>query len=68
VLSIDDRIFDEAKGESESLAGLILELAGKMPSVGEVIQFGEFIFCIEASDKRRLKKIKITIPETQMPD
>jgi len=62
VLGIDDRIFDEAKGESESLAGLILELAGKMPSTGEIFYFGEFAFRIEAADKRRIKKVKITIP------
>jgi gliding motility-associated protein GldE len=62
VLGIDDRIFDEAKGESESLAGLILELAGKMPATGEIFTLGEFSFCIEAADKRRVKKVKITIP------
>ncbi len=62
VLGLDDRIFDEAKGESESLAGLILELAGKMPSTGETFKLGDFVFRIEAADKRRIKKIKITTP------
>jgi CBS domain containing-hemolysin-like protein len=62
VLGIDDRIFDEAKGESESLAGLILELAGKMPAVNETFTFGEFTFHIDAVDKRRIKKVKVTIP------
>jgi gliding motility-associated protein GldE len=65
VLGIDDRLFDEAKGESESLAGLILELAGKMPSTGEAFSFGDFTFRIEAADKRRIKKVKITLPETE---
>lgn len=63
VIGIDDRIFDEAKGESESLAGLILELAGKMPATGEAFTLGEFTFRIEAADKRRVKKIKITTPQ-----
>ena len=62
VLSLDDRIFDEAKGESESLAGLILELAGKMPATGEIYSLGEFTFRVEAADKRRIKKVKITTP------
>ena len=62
VLGIDDRIFDEAKGESESLAGLVLELAGKMPATGEIFTLGEYSFRVEASDKRRIKKVKITIP------
>lgn len=62
VLEIDDRIFDEAKGESESLAGLVLELAGKMPATGELFTLGEFAFRVEVADKRRIKKVKITIP------
>jgi len=62
VLGIDDRIFDEAKGESESLAGLILELAGKMPATGDTFTLGEFLFRVEAADKRRVKKVKITTP------
>ena len=64
VLGIDDRIFDDAKGESESLAGLILELAGKMPATGETYSLGEFGFRVELADKRRIKKIKITTPST----
>jgi putative hemolysin len=68
VLGIDDRIFDEAKGESESLAGLILELAGKMPATGETFNFGEFIFRIEAADKRRIKKVKITTPVPEVSE
>jgi putative hemolysin len=62
VLGLDDRIFDEAKGESESLAGLILELAGKIPATGETFSLGEFTFRIEAADKRRIKKVKISTP------
>lgn len=65
VLGIDDRIFDDAKGESESLAGLILELAGKMPSNGETIAFSDFVFRIEAADKRRIKKVRITVPKEE---
>jgi putative hemolysin len=67
VLGIDDRIFDDAKGESESLAGLILELAGKMPATGETFSIGDYTFRIEAADKRRIKKVKITMlaPENE---
>ena len=68
VLGIDDRIFDEAKGESESLAGLILELAGKMPATGETFILGEYTFRVEAADKRRVKKVKITSPSEEDTD
>jgi putative hemolysin len=63
VLGIDDRIFDEAKGESESLAGLVLELAGKIPAAGESFTLGGFRFQVDAADKRRIKKVRITLPE-----
>ncbi|MEI6060976.1 MAG: gliding motility-associated protein GldE [Bacteroidota bacterium] len=62
VLGIDNRIFDEAKGESESLAGLVLELAGKMPATGETFTLGEFTFRVETADKRRIKKVKVITP------
>jgi gliding motility-associated protein GldE len=68
VLGIDDRIFDEAKGESESLAGLVLELAGKIPAANETFIFGEFTFRIEAVDKRRIKKVKVTSPLVEKID
>lgn len=61
VFGTDDRIFDEAKGESETLAGLLLELSGKMLTAGEFINFDRFQFQIEAADKRRIKKVKVTI-------
>ena len=61
ILGIDDRLFDEAKGESDTLAGLLLEIAGKMPEQQEQILFEKFEFRVEASDKRRIKRVKVTI-------
>lgn len=55
--------FDEVKGESDSLAGLILEHSGKIPENNETIKIKKFLFKVVASDKRRIKKIKITIEE-----
>jgi len=61
IIGIEDRIFEEAKGESDTLAGLLLELAGKMPEYHETIRFSNFVFRIEALDKRRIKRVKVTI-------
>ncbi len=61
VIGADDRIFDDAKGESETLAGLMLELSGKMLTAGESISFDPYVFRIESADKRRIKKVKVTI-------
>lgn len=58
--------FDSVKGESESLAGLVLEIAGEIPEANEVITSGDFDFTVIEAQRNRLKKIKITIrPEVQ---
>lgn len=53
--------FDTVKGESDSLAGLILEVAGKIPAENEIIEVGDFQFTILELDRNRIKKVKITI-------
>ncbi len=53
--------FDEIKGESESLAGLVLELAGEIPLTNEIISSGDFEFTVLEIEKNRLQKIKVTI-------
>ncbi|MBK7122174.1 MAG: gliding motility-associated protein GldE [Chitinophagaceae bacterium] len=58
--------FDHVRGESDSLAGLVLEIAGEFPQVNEEVKSGQFIFIPLEINKNRLDKIKITIkqPET----
>jgi len=58
-ISIDT--FDEIKGESDSLAGLVLEIAGAIPKQEETISSGAFTFSILEIERNRLLKIKITI-------
>lgn len=53
--------FDAVRGESDSLAGLVLELAGEIPHVSQVIPCGDFEFTILEVEKTRVNKIKITI-------
>ena len=64
VLDVEPSIFEEVKGESESLGGLILELHGAMPYVNETILFDRFSFTIAAVEQKRINKIRITINET----
>lgn len=61
IIDIDDEIFDDVKGDSDSLGGLILELIGKIPEKAEEILFNNFVFKIEAVDNRRIKEILVTI-------
>ncbi|SDS44406.1 protein involved in gliding motility GldE [Polaribacter sp. KT25b] len=56
----DEEIFEEEKGESETIAGFILEISGKFPKKGEKINFKNYTFTIEALDKKRIKQIKAT--------
>jgi gliding motility-associated protein GldE len=61
ILETDDTVFDEVKGDAESLAGLVLELVGKIPHKGENVSWGDFVFHIESVDTRRIKKVKVMI-------
>jgi putative hemolysin len=58
-LELDSQIFEEVKGESESLGGLLLELNSKLPKNGVKIRFGDFEFTVLAVDTRKIKKVKV---------
>jgi CBS domain containing-hemolysin-like protein len=58
-LSIDT--FDQVRGNSESLAGLILELSGEFPEVNTAIPCGDFQFTILETDNNRIRQVKVTI-------
>ena len=58
----DEDDFEEKKGESETVAGFVLEIAGSFPKRGEVVLFKDYQFIVESLDKKRLKQIKITLP------
>jgi CBS domain containing-hemolysin-like protein len=53
--------FDQVKGESDSLGGLVLELAGEFPSVNETVNTGDFDFTVLEIEKNRIKSVKIFI-------
>ncbi len=53
--------FDALRGDSDSLAGLVLEIAGEFPQVNEEVASGDYIFVPLEIHKNRLDKIKITI-------
>ena len=58
----DEDDFDEQKGESETIAGFVLEIAGSFPKKGEKIVFKDYAFIVESLDKKRLKQIKVILP------
>jgi CBS domain containing-hemolysin-like protein len=60
VTGFDDDVFDEIKGDADSLAGVILELLGEIPEKGKDISYRNFRFKIISVDNRRIKQIKVT--------
>lgn len=63
IMDLDGDPFDEVRGESETLAGLILELTGEIPEKDHVVEYGSFRFRIEAADRRRIKEIRVILNE-----
>ena len=57
----DDSDFENHKGEAETIAGFVLEISGVFPRRNSKINFKNYVFTIEALDKKRIKQVKFTI-------
>jgi gliding motility-associated protein GldE len=53
--------FDEIRGESDSLGGLVLEIAGEFPRVNDVLTAGDFEFTVLDVSKNRITSVKVTV-------
>ncbi|MDD2279217.1 MAG: gliding motility-associated protein GldE [Bacteroidales bacterium] len=65
VLNLDDSIFDNVRGEAETLAGVILEITGHLPSKNDVIDHKHFRFTIDSADNKRIKRVKVKVLNSQ---
>ncbi|HJN54684.1 MAG TPA: gliding motility-associated protein GldE [Flavobacteriaceae bacterium] len=61
IIKVDKDIFDQYKGDAETIAGFILEISKSFPKKNSKINFMKFVFKIESIDKKRIKQIKLTI-------
>lgn len=61
ILNIEGEEFEEMKGESDTIAGFLIEQAGKILVKNEKVNFENYTFTIEASDPRRIKQVKVQI-------
>ena len=61
IIDVDEELFEERKGEAETLAGLLLEILGNFPKKGQQVQFAKCTFTVELVDKKRIKQIKVTL-------
>ncbi len=63
VLHTEGEEFEKHRGESDTLAGFILENTGRIPDKGEVIHIEHYTFTIESVDKRKINRVKLKINE-----
>lgn len=61
IFNLDEEIFDDIKGDADTLAGLILESRGELPARNEIFHYKDFEFTVKSVDKRRIKQIKVTL-------
>jgi CBS domain containing-hemolysin-like protein len=67
--NLEEDPFDFVRGESETLAGLLLELTGEIPAKDKTIKYRNFTFRIESADRRRIKEIRVEIhKEDALPE
>jgi len=60
IMDIEGEIFEDEKGEADTLAGFLIEKSGKIMKKNERMKFGGYLFEVEAADKRRIKQVKVT--------
>lgn len=69
IMKVDEDEFDEAAGDADTLAGLLLELKGEFPALHEVIDFMNYSFEVLEMDERRILKVRVTInPKIETDD
>lgn len=62
VMEVERKTFDIGKEEVDTLAGLLLELKGGIPKLNDVISFNGINFTVESADRRRIKRVKVSLP------
>jgi len=65
IMQLPMDVFDEVRGESESIGGLVLELAGEFPKVNDVVSSGDFNFTVLEADSVRIKMVKVTVNQNK---
>ena len=64
IISLEDTSgFDSVKGDAETLAGLLLEIAKKFPKRGQKIKFKGYTFSIEDVEQMRIIQVKVSLPK-----
>jgi Mg2+/Co2+ transporter CorB len=65
LMHVPVRVFDAVRGSSETMAGLVLEIAGEIPQLNQVFAAREFTFTVLEVNFNRIQKLKVTIDPTK---
>lgn len=65
-LDLDDDFFSEVEGEADTLAGLLLEIKGEFPRLGERITYRQLTFEVMEMDERRIIRVKVILDKSLM--
>jgi CBS domain containing-hemolysin-like protein len=63
MIGVPTDTFEDIRGESDSLGGLILEISGKFPAVNETVSYEQYEFTVLEVDKMRIRRVKVTVNE-----
>jgi len=66
ITELDSDLFENIKGDADTLAGLLLEMKGEIPQKKEEFEYQHFRFIVEAVDNRRIKKIRFLPPKEKL--
>lgn len=61
----EEEEFEQVRGDAETIAGFLLEIARIFPEKGQLFNFHDYTLLVEAFDKKRIKQIKVIIPQKQ---
>ena len=62
ILNLDEQVWEEAKGESDTLGGFVTEQAGAIPKIRDFIVFNDVTLIVDAGDNKRIDRVKIILP------
>ena len=68
ILNLNEQVWEESKGESDTIGGFITEQAGTIPKIGEYIVFDNVNLFVDAGDHKRIDRVKIILPSLEQDD
>jgi len=60
-MEIEPDTFEDIREEADTIGGLLLEISGDLPTLGDKINYNHFTFIVEAADKRKIKRVKVIV-------